>query len=141
MKLYGSAMVAVAMMLGALATTGCSKLSAATDGAIAPEENPATAAVVDNIRVGVNVGVEQDWRPVHYYAPYGPPAARYERPGYAPSARHFWAPGYYRWTGRDYSWYGGRWYERRPGYEYSPGHWENRYGRWEYIPGYWGRRY
>lgn len=134
MKLNGSLMVAVAMLVGALAVTGCSKPS---NEPVAPEDDAVTAPVDDN----ATPGFEQDARRIHYYGPHAPPAARYESPGRAPSNRHFWSPGYHRWSGREYTWYPGRWYERRDRYEYVSPHWENRYGRWEYIPGHWARHY
>ena len=135
MKLNGKMMVVVAMMVGSLGAAGCSKATEGTDQ-VAPEESMATAPVVDESKPGV----EQDARRFHYYGPYAPPAARWEERGRAPSERHAWAPGYYRWSGREYNWNPGRWYERRERSEYIAPHWENRFGRWEYIPGYWARR-
>jgi len=60
--------------------------------------------------------------------------------GIAPSARHFWAPGYYRYNGREHVWVGGRWELRRDGFEFIGPHWVRRFGRFEYIPGRWIRR-
>jgi WXXGXW repeat (2 copies) len=88
-----------------------------------------------------NPGVEKDALFFRYYAPVAPPAARFEVRGVAPSARHFWAPGYYRWTGREHVWVGGRWELRRDGYEFVSPRWVNRFGRFEYLPGRWVRRF
>ena len=140
MKLNGKTMaMVVAMAIGVLGATGCSKPG--SDDAIAPEESVANAPVEES---SATAGFEQNARYHYYgrsyYAPYGPPAVRYERYGRAPSARHFWAPGYYRWDGRQHVWMGGRWEVRRHGYEYVSPHWERHYGRWMYIPGHWVRR-
>ncbi len=142
MKLNGSMLVAVAMMMGAVAVTGCSKPSgdsAASADAVAPEESVADAPVKDTATDALTPGVEQDARGFHYYAPHGPPAARFEERGRAPSERHFWAPGYYRWNGREHIWNGGRWEMRREGYDYYSPRWENVHTRWAYRPGYWAR--
>lgn len=141
MKLNGKILVVAAMMLGSVAAvTGCNA-PADDSNAIAPEETAATAPVDDQ----ATPGFEQDamrfrYGARHYYAPHAPPAARHEARGRAPSARHFWAPGYYRWNGRQHTWVAGRWEVRRHGYQYVAPHWERHYGRWEYIPGRWIRR-
>jgi hypothetical protein len=104
MKLNGKAMVAVAMMVGVLGAAGCAKQDAQDTGLVAPEETAATATVEGATG---NAGVEQDARFFHYYAPKAPPALRFEVRGRAPSERHFWAPGYWRWNGREHVWFGG----------------------------------
>ena len=86
-------------------------------------------------------GVEQDAIGFRVYAPFAPPAARVEVFGVAPSARHFWAPGYYRYNGREHVWVGGRWELRRDGFEFVTPHWVNRFGRWGYVPARWTRRF
>jgi hypothetical protein len=141
MKLNGKMMVAVAMMVGSLAAMGCSKADAQDSGPVAPEETAATAPVESTETVAANAasGVEKDERRFHYYAPHAPPAARFEHRGFAPSERHFWAPGYYRWNGREHVWFGGRWELRREGFEYVAPHWQLVFGRWEYLPGRWVR--
>ncbi len=140
MKLDGKMMMAMVMMVGSLAATGCSTASAA-DTAVAPEETVATAPVDDSATAtSATAGVEQDGRGFHYFAPHAPPAARVEFRGVAPSARHFWAPGYYRYNGHEHVWIGGRWELRRPGFEFAGPHWVNRFGRHEYFPGRWVRR-
>jgi hypothetical protein len=138
MKLNGKLMVAVAMMVASAAAIGCNRANAET-GPVAPEETPDTAAVVNG--TAKSPGVEKDALFFHYYAPVAPPVARVEVVGVAPSARHFWVPGYYRWTGERYLWVTGRWQLRREGYAYAAPHWVNRVGRYEYIPGRWYRRF
>jgi hypothetical protein len=113
MKLNGKMMMAVVMVLGSLAVTGCSTASAADTSAVAPEETAATAPV-ENSANATN-GVEKDFFGIRFYAPIAPPAARFEVVLVAPSARHFWAPGYYRWNGREHVWVAGRWELRRDG--------------------------
>jgi hypothetical protein len=87
------------------------------------------------------MGVEKDARFVHFYAPHAPPAARFEVRGVAPSARHFWAPGYYRYNGREHVWVGGRWELQRDGLEFVGPRWVRRMRRFEYLPGRWVRRF
>ena len=144
MKLNGKTLVMVMVMaVGAIGATGCN--NAPSDDAIAPEESVASAPVEES---NDSAGFEQNARRFgvragarHYYSPHAPPAARYERRGTAPSARHFWANGYYRWTGRQHVWVAGRWEVRRDRYQYVSPRWARNYGRWEYIPGRWVRRY
>jgi len=141
MKLNGKTMMAVVMILGSLAATGCSTASAADTGPVAPEETAATAPVDDSSgTTAATPGVEKDARFFHYYAPFAPPAARVELRGIAPSARHFWTPGYYRYNGVEHVWVGGRWELRRDGFDFRAPHWVNRAGRFEYLPGRWVRR-
>jgi len=142
MKLDGKAMLVAAMMVASMAATGCSTAAAQTDAQVAPEETAATAPVENEVGAATSAvgGVEKDARAFHYYAPHGPPAGRFEARGVAPSARHFWAPGYYRWNGREHLWVGGRWELGRPGYEYVGPRWHHVLGRWEYRPGRWNRR-
>lgn len=138
MKLNGKLMMAVVMVVGSLAATGCSKADAQETIAVAPEET-ATTAPIDDAASTSATGVEKDSRSFHYYAPHAPPAARFEARGMAPSARHFWAPGYYRWNGREHVWVAGRWELRREGFEFVGPHWVRRLHRFEYIPGVWIR--
>jgi hypothetical protein len=139
MKLNGKTMMAMVMVIGAMAATGCSKPSAEIAGPVAPEESAATAPVEDDTATASAMGVEKDHQHFHYYAPR-PPAARFEIRGRAPSARHFFAPGYYRYNGREHVWVAGRWEFRREGLEYIAPHWQiDSFGRWEYVPGRWIR--
>jgi hypothetical protein len=135
MKLNGKVLVAVAMVVGAMATTGCKSGEQASE-AVAPEENVATAPVDT-----AAPGVEQDSLRLSFYAPIAPPAIRVEERGRAPSERHFWVPGYHRWNGREHVWYNGRWEQRREGYEYVGPRWQpHRTHHWQYMPGHWVRR-
>ncbi len=140
MKLNGKMVMAVVMMVGTLAATGCNTASASDTGAVAPEETAATAPVDNGTATNATAGVEKDGRFFHFYAPFAPPAARVEFRGVAPSPRHFWAPGYYRYNGREHVWVGGRWELRREGFDFIAPHWVNRFGRFEYLPGRWVRR-
>ena len=145
MNLNGKMMMALVMMVGSLAATGCSTASAQDAGPVAPEETAATAPVATDTATATAAntphGIEKDERHFHYYAPFAPPAARFESRGRAPSERHFWAPGYYRYNGREHVWIGGRWEMRREGLEFVAPHWVRRFGRWEYLPGRWVRRF
>jgi hypothetical protein len=142
MKLNGKMLLAVAMMVGSLGAVGCNK-SNAQDDAVAPEENAAASPTedgqgsVDDLSVRFETSVS---RP-RYYAPYAPPAARYEVRTVAPSANHFWTPGYYRWNGRSHVWYGGRWEARRANYDYMGPRWVASGRRYEYVPGHWVRHW
>ncbi len=144
MNFNGKAMVAVAMMLGSMAVMGCSKPADQTADAVAPEETPATAPVESDTTgaaaTAKPAGVEQDSLRLGFYAPVAPPAVRVEVQGTAPSPRHFWAPGYYRWNGHEHVWVGGRWELRREGYSYVSPRWEAHQARWRYLPGRWVRR-
>jgi hypothetical protein len=100
----------------------------------APEDTPDTAPTQ-----AAPAGVDKDERVVRYWGPR-PPALHWEDRGAAPSARHFWAPGYWRWNGRDHVWHPGGWFLRREGLEYVPTHWEEHRGRWHYVPAYWAVR-
>jgi hypothetical protein len=137
MKINGRTMMALVMLVGSIAATGCSTASAADAGPVAPEETAATAPV-ENTAAN---GVEKDFFGIRFFAPVAPPTARFEVVGVAPSARHFWAPGYYRYNGREHVWVAGRWELRRDGFEFVSPHWVRRFGRFEYVPGRWVRRF
>jgi len=136
MKLNASVLIAVAAMVGSLNAIGCKSNDAGAE-AVAPEENPDTAQVSESTNAA-NPGTEQDERGFHYWAPHGPPAARFEERG-AVRAGHFWSPGYYRWSGREHVWYNGGWYPERPGYTYYGPAWRPEGGRYRYYRGYWRR--
>src|SRR5262245_32340539 len=111
MKFDMKVLMAAVMMVGSVAATGCNKASDSSP--VAPEENVDVSPTDESSAATNAIGFERDERRVHYYAPHGPPAARFEVRGVAPTSRHFWAPGYYRWNGREHVWYGGRWVVRR----------------------------
>jgi hypothetical protein len=146
MKLNGKILVTVAMMLGSMAAIGCNAPADADANAATPEETAATAPVEESSATSATPGFEQNAVRFHasaghhYYAPHAPPAARREHYGRAPSARHFWAGGYYRWDGRQHVWQDGRWEQRREGYAYYSPRWERSERRWMYVPGRWVRR-
>jgi hypothetical protein len=149
MKLYGSTLLIVAMMAGAMGVVGCKDEKVKDTGnnpaqndtkAATPEDNPEAAPVSETSVANENPGVERDARFYTYWAPRAPPVLRVEERGIAPIPGYWWRPGYYGWNGIDYVWYGGRWYAPRPGYEYIYPRWHHVHGRWGYYPGRWYRR-
>jgi hypothetical protein len=145
-------MLVVAMMVGALGAMGCksedkvkdtgNNAPAQDDAKVAtPEDNPDSAPATEGATVnGAAPGVERDARFYTTWVHRAPPALRIEERGVAPSAGHWWRPGYYGWNGHDHVWYGGRWYAPRAGYEYYHPRWHHVGGRWGYYPGHWHRR-
>jgi hypothetical protein len=99
------------------AVVACTTLSACV--VEAPSRRHAVAAV----------GVDIDVRP--------PPERVVVVP--APRRGYVWAPGYWRWNGRDHVWVEGRWVRERRGYHWVPAHWEGRGGRWHFEDGHWER--
>ena len=57
----------------------------------------------------------------------------------APRRGYVWAPGYWRWDGRNHVWVEGRWVRERRGYHWVPAHWEGRGARWHFEEGHWER--
>src|SRR6185369_11217242 len=104
MKLNRRILVVMTVVAGSLAMMGCNRASDVGNEPIAPEQTAAEAPVEngDALPGSASAGVERDERRAHYYAPHAPPAARHEWRGRAPSERHFWAPGYHRWNGREH---------------------------------------
>ncbi len=82
---------------------------------------PAVAAVNLNIDIGV-----------------APPAPRVEVVP-PPRSGYVWAPGYWRWNGREHVWVAGHWMRERRGYHWVPEHWAGREGRYHFEPGHWER--
>ncbi len=145
MKLNGSLLLVVAMVLGSLGE-GCRSrhTDASNDGAettaAVPEESPDTAPVAAEATQNAGApGVEHDSLGFTAWSGAAPPAMRIETRGIAPGPGHLWAPGYYGWNGRHHVWYGGRWYAGRRGYDYVGPSWHNHGGRWGYRPGRWHR--
>ena len=142
MKLKGSALVVVAMMIGSLAVTGCRRDDG---GSETPEENPDTApaetaaAAAPAANGAATPAAAPDTENNAFWAPHAPPAVRVEVQGVAPSPRHVWAGGYWGWRGRQYHWYPGRWIVRREGYTWWGPRWEHHGGRYSYHRGYWRR--
>jgi hypothetical protein len=136
-KLNGKVLAVVAMMFGLGAATGCNMPGDASD-AIAPEVSAEDAPVYDEDPS--TPGFEQNSIRVRFWARTAPPARRVEHRGVAPSDRHFWVGGSWRWNGRQHVWTRGRWIQRRNHYNYVSPRWERRWGRYEYHPGHWVRR-
>jgi hypothetical protein len=78
-----------------------------------------------DVRVGIGVRI-------------APPAPRVVVvPG--PRRGYVWAPGYWRWNGRQHIWVDGRWLRERRGRIWIADRWEQRDGGWRYAPGHWER--
>lgn len=58
-----------------------------------------------------------------------------------PTARagYVYAPGYWRWNGREHVWVDGTWLRERRGERWVPAHWEERGDRWHFEAGHWER--
>jgi hypothetical protein len=71
-----------------------------------------------------------------------PPPPRYEVVP-APRYGYVWAPGHWRWDGRQHVWINGVWVQERAGYRYVPDRWEryvdNGRERWRYHASRWDR--
>ena len=117
MKLNQKMLVAAAMILGAMSTLGCNR----ADNSAPAEATPAVAATVEapaeapatsdeNATIAAKASVAVKTQPP------APPAPRVENPGRAPSARHQWENGYWRYE------------SPRTQYVWVPGHWEARDG-------------
>jgi hypothetical protein len=153
MKLNGSVLVAVAMMLGAFGAVGCN--NAKDDGAqqeSAPAAQPSpvvsqgqaqaptTNDEAKTIPASTSPGTEQDALRFRVDVPFAPPAVRFESPGRPPSARHFWVNGHHRYVNGRYVWVGGHWDVRRGGYTFVQPHYDRFGGRIRFMPGHWARR-
>ena len=68
----------------------------------------------------------------------GPPTARVEVRAAAPSPRHVWVGGYWRWDGRGHVWVAGGW-QLPPRHRavWVEGHWKKVRGGWTWVPGHW----
>lgn len=72
------------------------------------------------------------------YVRVGPPAVRVEVRGVAPSARHVWVGGFWRWNGSAHVWEVGAWQvPPRHGAVWIEGHWKETSRGWYFIPGHW----
>lgn len=68
----------------------------------------------------------------------GPPGARVEARGVAPSHRHAWVGGYWRWNGSAHVWVAGTWQlSPRHGAAWVDGRWRKVPGGWDWVPGHW----
>lgn len=157
MKRIGKALLAMAMMVGAISATGCKKSDdqrAPVDSA--PVAQPVEAQPAAEATKSAAPAAQEESRTVvastvSVKAP-APPALRIETQGVRPSAHHVWQRGYWRWeTPRTvYVWVPGYWEDT---YVYAPSappplRYEDRgYAPgvdYEYVSGYWrwsGREY
>lgn len=68
----------------------------------------------------------------------GPPAARVEVRTAAPSHRHVWVGGSWRWNGSAHVWVAGGWHlPPRHGAVWVDGHWKRVSGGWTWVLGHW----
>jgi hypothetical protein len=65
-----------------------------------------------------------------------PPPAREERAP-APREGYVWAPGYWDWNGRAYSWVSGHYIFERRGAHWVPDRWDQVGSRWQHVNGHW----
>jgi hypothetical protein len=74
------------------------------------------------------------------YVPAAPPAEIVEMQPPPPDRRPIWhwQKGHWRWDGRQYAWFPGRWVERPPHmHEWVPAHWERHPNGWFMVEGHW----
>ncbi len=70
--------------------------------------------------------------------PPPPPPAPVDNPPPSPAPNAVWAPGYWVYDGRAYTWMSGHWEVPPPGaHTYVAAHSENRAGQTVFVPGYW----
>lgn len=68
----------------------------------------------------------------------GPPVARVEVRTAAPSHRHVWVGGYWRWNGNTHAWVAGGWQLPPPHRAvWVDGHWKKSGGGWAWVGGHW----
>ena len=65
-----------------------------------------------------------------------PPDRVYVAP---PRVGYIYAPGYWRWSGRNHVWVDGHYMRERRGYHWKPDRWERRGNRYHYERGHWER--
>ena len=66
-----------------------------------------------------------------------PPPPQVEVRPVAPSPRHVWVNGHWRWDGGRHVWMPGRWIAERPGHVWVDGRWVNQGGQWVFYNGHW----
>ncbi len=122
MKLSGKAMMAVAMILGAMAAlTGCKSNEQSKADEAAPVAQPAPVAAAEapaaqteaehtTIQASTKVAVGASLPAARPLPPM--PAPRFENPGRAPSRDHLFVKGFWRLD------------NQRSGYVWVPGHWQ-----------------
>jgi hypothetical protein len=153
MKRIGRALVAVAMMAGVLGAAGCKK----SDDQRAPQESaPVAQPTAEAPKAEAPAAAKEEATTVIKATATtqlpAPPALRVENSGPAPSTRHVWRRGYWRWNAPTtvYVWESGYWEDpmayapyappalrvEDPGYAPADGYF--------FVPGYWrwsGREY
>ena len=145
MKLNRSVLVAVAMMVGSLSAMGCKK--GATPEDTSKEQAAAPVAVQPEAEAPA---VKEDVTTVLAVRAPAPPALRVEVQGPAPSPRHRWTRGFWRYDRTQYVWVPGYWQDETAYAPYGPPavRYENPgyapSAEYFYVPGYWrwsGREY
>jgi hypothetical protein len=67
-----------------------------------------------------------------------PPPERIEVVEASPGPAYVWVPGYWTWTGAEYSWSSGRWVVPPRGHNHwVRGRWERRGHHWRRVDGHW----
>lgn len=56
-----------------------------------------------------------------------------------PRVGYIYAPGYWRWSGRNHVWVDGHYMRERRGYRWAPDHWVQRGNRYHLERGHWER--
>ena len=75
--------------------------------------------------------------PFSFRVRIAPPPLRVEVRGVAPSPRHFWMDGHWRWEGGRHVWWPGRWEMQRAGSVWVNARWVNEGGEWVFQEGHW----
>src|SRR5262249_52953410 len=120
MKRFGKALVAVAMMVGALSAMGCKKPSDQPTQDSAPVTQPTAEATKSDAPAETQGEVKTVIKASA--SVHAPPALSVEEQGVAPSAHHVWQRGYWRWDAP------------RTVYVWAPGYWEDTYVYAPYAP-------
>ena len=153
MKRIGRALVAVAMMVGALGAVGCKK---SNDPATQQDSAPVAQPTAEAPKVDAPAAAQGEATTVIKASATArlpaPPVLRVENPGRAPSTRHIWRRGYWRWDAPTtvYVWAPGYWEDPSMYAPYGPP--AVRYedpgyapaAEYFFVPGYWrwsGREY
>ena len=57
----------------------------------------------------------------------------------APRRGYVWAPGFWRWNGRQHVWVEGHYVREKRGQYWVADRWDRRGGAWVFVPGHWER--
>jgi hypothetical protein len=71
------------------------------------------------------------------YITEDPPPPQVEVKPAAPSARHTWVDGHWKWNGNRYVWVSGHWEKSRGNKTWVAGHWNKTGHGWRWVPGHW----